>query len=430
MHFQAEIENGNTPVEFREVEKLLKRKAEEVFVTEINALHDESDLVRFKLIEGLNPEELYYLMISTEDIIYTSSFVGIFNRMMQGLQKKSTDDLLHNIHYDGFRKFIKMAADYNKLEIFIAAMKPEKATLLLKNFAAGLESDKSLEDAVDVANAYSSISNVSYKKTIAKEVDSNLNICRKDTNEFGIRIYEALQVLLASENDSGKAFAKKYQLEAPYFMSSAKLVDEGKLVEQLFFYGDKDGMQSFQNFIFNYKRNKLWKVIQHPQWVEIKSLRGKPVYLFANIPFDNSNGDDPDARSQDSLSTYLMENQLYPTVVVHRGHSYHLKSTLLQLPSTAKIILLGSCGSYQYLSTVLDICPDAQIISSREVGSLAVNDPILNIINEQLRLGNDIDWVKIWKNLKLRLGSGTAKDRFENYVAPHKNLGSLLLKAF
>ena len=103
---------------------------------------------------------------------------------------------------------------------------------------------------------------------------------------------------------------------------------------------------------------------------------------------------------------------------------------MAQLNASAKVVLLGSCGSYQHLSAVLDVCPDAQIISSREVGSLSVNDPILNIINESIRKGENIDWVTIWKKLNLRLGNGGTKERFENYVAPHKNLGALLLRAF
>jgi hypothetical protein len=64
------------------------------------------------------------------------------------------------------------------------------------------------------------------------------------------------------------------------------------------------------------------------------------------------------------------------------------------------------------------------------VGSLSVNDPILNTINERIRLGREIDWVSIWKTLSLQLNRGATKNRFDNYVAPHKNLGSMLLQAF
>ena len=52
---------------------------------------------------------------------------------------------------------------------------------------------------------------------------------------------------------------------------------------------------------------------------------------------------------------------------IKRGHSYYLQETINRLPSTAKIVLLGSCGGYQKLNDILNICPTAQIISSKQV---------------------------------------------------------------
>ena len=429
IHYQSEIEKGNPPLAFQEIFKLIKRKGAETFINEVNALHDETDAIRFKIIDGLSAEELYYLMIGTEDIIYTSSFVGLFQRMMLVLNKRSTDQLLINVHFDGFRKFIKMAADYNKLNDFIKAMRPEQAELLIKDFVAGLEHDATLENAVDVANGFSSINDVYLKKKLTLEVDSNLSVMRSLQNKFGIKVYETLQLLLMAEKDSGIAFSKKYGLGVQYFMPRKKLLHEERMTELLFFYGDKDGKVSFENFLLYYKKNKNWKIIRSEKWIEIKSIQKQPISIFANIPFDNTDGNDADAEAQVALLNYLNEKNLQPSIVVHRGHSYHLPSTIAQMPMTANVVILGSCGSYQHLSKVLDICPQAQIISSREVGSLSVNDPILQVINENIRLGKDLDWTAIWKKLNVQLGGTTVKSRFENYVAPHKNLGSLFLQA-
>ena len=130
------------------------------------------------------------------------------------------------------------------------------------------------------------------------------------------------------------------------------------------------------------------KIIQNENWVEIQSLLGKPVWIFANKPLDNSKGDDPDAKAQKLLTEYMKQNGYSPTIVIHRGHSYHLKYTITQLSNSAKIIVLGSCGSYQNLNSVLQICPDAQIVSSKEVGSSLVNEPVLKLINESLAASN------------------------------------------
>jgi hypothetical protein len=94
------------------------------------------------------------------------------------------------------------------------------------------------------------------------------------------------------------------------------------------------------------------------------------------------------------------------------------------------VIVLGSCGSYQNLTSVLQICPDAQIISSKEVGSRLVNEPVLKLINESLLYQDDIDWINIWKALAKQFEGSQAEERFENYIPPHKNLGALFIKAF
>ena len=168
----------------------------EIFINEVNALHDDPDAVRFKIIAGLTPDELYYLMIASEDIIYTSSFVGIFQRMMALLNKRTSDELLIDIHFDRFRKFIKMAADYNKLDEFINAMRPDQAKRLIKDFVAGLNMDPSLETSVDVVNGYSSISNPALKKAIAEEVQSNILALQSIKDNDGVALYETLQLLL------------------------------------------------------------------------------------------------------------------------------------------------------------------------------------------------------------------------------------------
>lgn len=429
IHYQSDLQSGNPPIEYGEIFKLLEKKAVEIFINEINALHDEPDAVRFKIIEGLTPEELYYLMVASEDIIYTSSFVGIFQKMMSSMNKRKSDELLISIHFDRFRKFIKMAAYYNKLDDFVNAMRPDQAKRLMKDFVAGLEKDMTLETAVDVVNGYSSISNTSLKTAILKEVVANILSLKFNLDSEGVALYETIQLLLKSDADSGKSFSKQFALDPPYFLMRDKLLSNGRIVEQLFFYGDKDGKLSFENFLTYYTKSKLWKIYRAEKWIEIKSLQGKPISVFANIPFDHADGEDRDTEAQTALSMYLQEQQWEPSIVVHRGHSYHLPSTISQLPLSAKVVLLGSCGSYQHLSKVLDVCPDAQIISSREVGSLSVNDPILRTINEAIRTGQNLDWVGIWKHLQQQMRINNAKQRFENYVAPHKNLGLMLLKA-
>jgi hypothetical protein len=105
----------DTPVAMLGVDGLtdmLRRKSIQHFVTPINDLHDVSNpAIRFRAIDKLTPQELYYMMVLGENEIFTSSYKYSFDRMMQllGTNPKG-DSLLMSVNFDHFKKFIKMAA--------------------------------------------------------------------------------------------------------------------------------------------------------------------------------------------------------------------------------------------------------------------------------------------------------------------------------
>ena len=431
IQFMDDMLAGDTPILVQEMGTMIKRKAEEIFINEINALHDEPEAVRFKILEPLGAAELYYIIVTGEDVIYTSSYTGVYNRMMACMQKRGGDALLMDVRFDRFKKFIRMAAAYNKLDLFLSSMPAANAQLLIKGFVRGLEKNLDLEDAVDVADSYGSISNKAIRDLVKVEISKNLEQQQSLANGRGIAIYDILKLLFMSASDSSQLLSIKYGIPPVYALPLSNLSDSaGRIVEQVFFYGDKDGKESFVNFMSMFRGRKEWKIVQGENWVEIKSVVGRPVWIFANLPLDNSMGDDPDAKAQALLIDHLNEQGLQPTIVIHRGHSYHLKYTVNQLPASAKIIVLGSCGSFQNLNTVLNISPDAHIVSSKEVGTKLVNEPVLRMINESVRLGKGVDWISIWHQLEKQFNTGVAKERFDNYIPPHKNLGALFIKAF
>jgi hypothetical protein len=181
---------------------------------------------------------------------------------------------------------------------------------------------------------------------------------------------------------------------------------------------------SFANFMSMFRGRPEWKVDEkNPDFVTIISTRGKPVHIYANRPLFGEH--DPDQRAQERLAAYLESKNLKPSIVIHRGHSYHLPSTLKGLSPSAKIVVLGSCGGYNNLNEVLTICKDAHIISSKQVGTKTVNEPILQAINNLMVGGKDIDWISMWRELSARFTTGDAKEKFDDYIPPYKNLGAI-----
>lgn len=431
----------DTPLEMHALTDMLEKKGKEIFVREINALHTvENPAIRFKILDPLTPAELYYLIVLSEDEIYTSSYLGVYDRIFQRMSAPHGDSLLLEVHGDYFRKFIKMAAAYNKLDHFLGTMDKQNAGTVMKSFIIHLENAHE-EEAVDVADSYSSIfeKNPVLARFILDEVKRNYEKNVAEGNKKGIIIYNLLQTLFESADTANRIdLSAKLGISPIYTVDYHALADDsGRVIEQAFFYGDKDkdGQNSFADFmtLFHNKPGAKpeWKITENPQWVTISSLKGSPVLIFANKPLLGD--DDPDAKAQTALVNYLFDHHMKPTIVIHRGHSYHVKYTIEQMPATARIVVLGSCGGYNNLSEVLKINEDAHIISSKQVGTKTVNEPILQAINNTLLAGKDIEWLPMWKDLNARFQNEhdpAAKEKFDDYIPPYKNLGAIFIKAY
>ena len=403
-----------------------------LIVREMNRLHDAKDPVRFKIVDSSTPEELYFLLVYGVDEIYTSTFTGTFNRMMQRLSPAKGNELLDRVHLEHFRTFIRMSAGYGKLSEFLATVDSNKKTELMKGFISGLEKgkDDDLEDAVDVADAFGSIEDTTLATFLQNEVRMNYERVGADKNKKGTIIYGLMSILFNGMR-TGQIDAGSLQIPPVSFVPYKKLLGDTTVVfEQFYFYGDEDGNASYNSFLTNFKDPKVWKTeIKTKSWIKISSVSGKPVVVFANLPVP---GEDEDQKAQDELNKYLSDNHIQPTIIVHRGHSYHLSSTLERINKKTKVCMLGSCGGYHNLGTILSSSPDAHIISTKQVGSMSVNEPIIKEMNRQLLEGTDLDWIIAWRNLNVyfdKLG-GEPKDKFKDYVPPHRNLGAIFIKAY
>jgi len=304
----------------------------------------------------------------------------------------------------------------------------------MQAFVSNLEKSKGLEDGVDVADSYASVAETN--KNVADEMLVNVryNFQRNllQNNKRGMVIYNLLHKLfLSADSVNNIDLSKELGIPPIYNVNYSSLADDsGRVVQQVFFYGDedKDGQNSYVNFLSLFRNKNEWTITDtNPDWIWIKSNAGKPVWIFANKPLYGE--DDPDARAQEKLGQYLAARNLKPTIFIHRGHSFHVKYSLSQIQASARIVILGSCGGYNNLNDVLTISPDAHIISSKQVGTKTVNEPILQAINNTVRAGKDVDWLPMWKDLGKQF-TGASKEKFDDYIPPYKNLGAIFIKAY
>jgi hypothetical protein len=421
---------GEKVTELEALSDMLQNKAIENFIKPINELHEvENPAVRFRALEPLTAQELYYLVIAGERDLYTSSYLkGVYAKMMQRTGGRG-DSLLLSVNFDHFRKFIKMAAGYATLPDFLTSFSTkEDASFLMRAFVKGLDKSPGLEDGVDVADSYASISEI--LKPVADEmlanVKQNYEDAAQNNNRRGMVIYDLLYKLFLSASDSTINLSKEFNIPPVYGVSYNSLAggDTGKVVMQVFFYGDKDGRGNYANFTPQFP-SSLWKRSETKQWVSFTSTKGKPILVYANKPLDEESGEVD--KAQAALCDYLAEKNLNPTIVVHRGHSYYAPYTIEQLAPSAKIVFLGSCGGYHLIHDVLEHAEDAHIIASKQIGKQVINQPFFDLLNEKLRTGNNVDWIPFWKEFKTRAGK---TEGFDDYIPPHKNLGAIFIKAY
>ncbi|MBK5271319.1 MAG: hypothetical protein JJE22_09925, partial [Bacteroidia bacterium] len=194
--------NKDTAFEFAALTDKLENKVQSVFVNVINGLHELDNLaIRFKIIQPLSAEELYYLAVCSDGIIYTSSYTkGVYPLMMKKINQRG-DSLLMRVKFDKYRKFIKMAAGYNTLGNFLSSFPTKQnpdnesdAEKLMKAFVGKLETSEGLEAGVDIADSYASITES--LKPLANEMLKNVqwNYQRNEAagNRRGTVIYNIL----------------------------------------------------------------------------------------------------------------------------------------------------------------------------------------------------------------------------------------------
>lgn len=398
------------------------------FVRVLNDLHNEPDTKRYASIEAFSPEELYTLMVYSEEEIFTSTFNALFKRLIAKNAHRSGYEFLERLGYNKFRTFIKMCASFGKLEEFLASMTPLHKQMLMVKFASELETYNDLSQAVQVADAFSSITD-SLVLRILKGTIRYEYLKLNARNDFrGLVIYGLLSNLFVDRNMSGgtwfSSVSKQYDLPPFDRIQNQKLFSRDGINRWLiYFYDDEDGDASFATFLKVFADSK-WKVTDRESYVLIESTTGKPVHIYANKPKHEYDG-------QEALEKLFDENKYEPNVMVHRGHSYYAAKTIEKIKDNTQVFVLGSCGGYNSISSIIELSSEANIISSKQIGTMFVNNPMIRLLADNISSGRDIEWLPLWKELESKVKTNPkAYERFLDYIPPHKNLGAIFIKTY
>ena len=424
-----EIRKQKYPLAAYSLEKEIQVQALKI-VRQINDLHNEKTTVRFACIDDFTPEQLYTLIVYTEEDIFTSTFDGIFKRLMTRLGTANGFTMILLTGDNHFRTFIKQCAGYGKLDQFLTTMSPEQRNILMIKFAANLEKDENdISQAVEVADAYTSIKDPAIKRILQSTFSIELQRVSQDSTKKGKIIYGLLLNLFVNTGLFGQdwygSVSNIYKLPPLNILPNANLfATNHKCIWQIYFYDDDDGAVSFKDFVKTFD-DSLWLIEDHKLYVKIISLNRKFVDIYANKPKAEYEG-------QAYLENYFDSLDIVPDVLVHRGHSYYAYKTIEKTKPETKIFVLGSCGGYHNLSNIIDKSPEVSIISSKQIGVHMVNNPILRELADNIASGKDINWQHLWDNVDKRLKGSIPEiyDKWLDYIPPHKNLGAIFIRSY
>jgi hypothetical protein len=398
----------------------------------INTRYEEPEAVRFRSVAAMTAQELYVLLTYTETEIFTSSYRGLFTRLLARMKQErlTGDQLLAQVASLRFLGFMKSAAAFNRLDQFLATV-PSSATrqVLLTRLIPGMEQPTPavMTQAMTAAEVLATQLSADSLRALRDTIISAYQRAEQGQNRHAMAIYG----LLAAQWDRRAAsdlhtpslvvIAAQYRAYLPDFkrLPTGQLFHAGRHVQRHFFYDDDDGKQSFTNFLAHYRHDRAWQISNQHSYVQLTAQHdGRSLEIYANTP-----------TMEGGVSEFLpaVMQQHGPAMIVHRGHSIYVDETIKRIPTSARIVFLGNCGSYTQLADVLQRAPQAHLITTKGIGSLTINDPLLKALNTAILRGRDLVWPEFWAQMTSVLAGNP---RFEDYVPPDKNISVHFLQAY
>ncbi len=396
-------------------------------IRKINDINNISADVRFASIRDFSAQQLYVLMIYGEDELFKNTFTGVFERFMSKIPDGNGFRFLQKIHFLHFRTFLKICSNFGQTDAFLNTMTPDERLSLIALLTKNLEKEKyNPSEVIFVAEAIPGFTTLNDRAVINTTIKSEFERLQKDNDGTGMLLYGLLASLIQKDVVAEKEWfvqiSNSFELPVIDRIQISDLVNQNKQsIQQHFFYDDDDGRSSFSNFLASFRAMPNYTIETHESYVQISSNVGiNKIIIFANKPEYEQNG-------VNEIQKVFKLNNWEPLIIVHRGHSFHTEKTLSIVPANAQLLVVGSCGGYYKLPIAIERAPDAHIVSTKQIGTMRVNDPIIKLICEKIRINQDIVWSDFWKQIEVQVAK---TPMFYDYVPPNKNLGSLFLNAY
>lgn len=403
-------------------------------ISEMNSRHNETHAKRFESIKSYSPKELYALLISdagdvknnVDPLSYPSTYQGVFDRLLEGMkqEKLSGTDLLVSVGSYQLDGFVRVAVERGRFDDFLSTIEFDERIALIESLLGDISTqvDVSIPTGI-MADVLRQTKDAKLKSLMIHQIKERFLSTPAESGDLR-RAYGVLSVLADPEASwIPQDERAEYVLPDQSTLETKELEsNEGVVVERYFFYDDEDGATSYRNFLDSFQGKSGWKIDQKPGYVIVSSTGQKrSVKIYANEPSTGPNEDNPDR--QDAVEKVFEAQGIEPTVVVHRGHVYHQDRTLERLPASTKLLVLGSCGGFAKVDSIMTEHDGIQVLSTKGTGTKLVNDTVLRALEGEMQTEDRLVWKDLWSDLSKKLGNNID---FHSYVPPDQNFHPLV----
>ena len=403
----------------------------------INNLHNSPDNIRFKSIENKSAEDYIMIISAGREEIYTSSFLYVFNKKLIP-ELKNNPNIIKNMLDKGVIKNRDILKLINASTFFgdnngrngVSNLLMDNLSIVDQNIIIDtIFNDINMKKNPEYAIVLHELlgqnrDNKNLINSIIQKIKENYN--KSDIKSKKIYL-QLINVILRDKIVDNNLFPsidrnvlENFSIADISKMDTSILFKNGVNTQRYYFYGDEDGVTSYQNFLSYYKSNKDYKITynNNQKYIRIdKSVGNKTIRIYANTP-EIKNDKESNNSSINNLDQLFESNNITANYIVHRGHSYHVGATIGAINKDTRIIFLGSCGGYNNISSALKNTENTTpIISTTSTGTKYVNDPLLRIINEHILHKDKLTWKQVWEEA----GNSIKDNRFSGYVRPDLN---------
>lgn len=421
---------------------------------------DDPPADRFRITMALSSEDLLGLIARTGPQLYTSSLDGLVNilRIQLKLEKRSFLDLAREDRTRPLWAEFFVAAVGGGRAASVFGTNPAIARELMRASLRSLLPTGGKPPAIDTAVVIGALADAmdldspAIRAALEDELAARYRaageppakpaihevavrngtsdaLARSGTSDTLARSMIGLAGSLHAARLSGRPATPAFEAEhflqhhplAPLpVLSGERLFRNGLNVQRMTFYDDPDGRASFRGFLRQHRAQGWALHGQSGFAVAISPERnGRRIIIVADIP---GAGDAGRAAAWD----WMAREGLTPSIVVHRGHSYHEDATMTEIAPGTALVFWGSCGGHTRLRATLERAPDALVLATQNIGVSTVNEALLGIMEERLLADGAIDWSAVWKEARSRIRDR----RFASYKRPDHDSANLAFRAW